>query len=132
MWGTEELRAGERGTTISRAGPQMPRSSAHPLLRSPFGFLCLLAILEQLEIRRMSRTVSGLRIDLMHCVIHCHRRFAESRRDQLQLAFVMRDVTRCIHARQVRLEQMIDLDRVAVQLQPPRCDGPEIGLEADQ
>src|SRR5690606_35296723 len=52
--------------------------------------------------------------------------------DQLQLALVRADVTGRVHARKIRLEALIDLDRVLLDLEAPCCDGPEVRLEADQ
>src|SRR5690606_9224209 len=91
----------------------------------------LLALLEDLQVRGVARVVPRLWIDLVHRMVDGHGRLAEAGCDQLQLALVRADVTGRVHARKIRLEALIDLDRVLLDLEAPCCDGPEVRLEAD-
>ena len=57
---------------------------------------------------------------------------SSARANELELAFVMRDVARRINAGQVCFQPVVHLDGVFLELEAPAGQRPQIGFEADQ
>src|SRR5262245_10164813 len=92
----------------------------------------LLALLEDLQVRGVSRVVARLGIDFVNRVIDSHGRLGEAGSDQLQLALVGYNVARGVYTGQVCFHPLVDHDRVPLEFETPIFERTEVWLEADE